>query len=55
MNACLQQVTYDLDDATTTLTFGPAAHLGAQDLVERERINRPPRALYLIGYNMLND
>jgi hypothetical protein len=55
MNACVQSIAYDLDAATTVLTFGPAAHLGAQDLVERERINRPPRMLYLIGANLLND
>jgi hypothetical protein len=55
MQACVQGIAYDFDAGSTDLTFGPAPHLGAQDLVERLRINRPPRALYLIGYNLLND
>lgn len=54
MNACVQQITYDLDAGATTLTFGPAAHLGAQDLVERLRVNRFPRFYYLIGGDLLN-
>ncbi|HWD18583.1 MAG TPA: hypothetical protein VHB20_04845 [Verrucomicrobiae bacterium] len=55
MNACVQQITYDLDAGSTTLTFGPAAHLGARDLMERLRVNVAPRAVYLIGANQLNE
>ncbi len=54
MNACVQQITYDLDTAATTYTFGPAPHLGARDLAARLRVNRTPRLLYLVGANLLN-
>jgi len=54
MNACVQRIAYVLDAAATTFTFGPAAHLGAQDLAERLRVNVNPRFLYLIGANQLN-
>jgi hypothetical protein len=55
MNACVQQITYDLDIGRTTLTFGPAAHLGARDFVERLRVNRPPRWYNLQNQNPAND
>src|SRR6202453_4129924 len=54
MNACVQEIEYDLDTGRTTLTFGPAAHLGAQDFVERLRVNRGPRWFYLNGGNATN-
>jgi hypothetical protein len=54
MNAVVQSVSYDLLSGRTTLTFGPAAHLGAKDLVERLRVNRGPRWYYSIGGNMIN-
>jgi hypothetical protein len=53
MAATVQQVTYD-DKGQTTLTLGPAQHLGNSDLVERLRVNRGPRWLYLIGGDLLN-
>jgi len=53
MNACVQQVAYD-DTGRTKLTFGPAQHLGNADLVERLRVNRGPRWLYLIGNDQMN-
>jgi hypothetical protein len=55
MNAVVQYVSYDLLKGRTTLTFGPAAHLGAKDLVERLRVNRGPRWYYSIGGNMVNN
>jgi hypothetical protein len=54
MNATVQEIEYDLDGGRTTLTFGPAAHLGAQDFVERLRVNRGPRWFYLNGNNSTN-
>jgi hypothetical protein len=55
MQACVQQISYDLTAGRTTLTFGPAARLGAKDFVERLRTNRNPiRPLYGIGYNVAN-
>jgi hypothetical protein len=54
MNACVQSISYDLTNGRTTLTFGPAGHLGAKDFVERLRVNRGPRWYYSIGGNMLN-
>jgi hypothetical protein len=54
MNACVQNISYDLMAGRSTLTFGPAGHLGARDLVERLRVNRGPRWLYSIGGNMVN-
>jgi hypothetical protein len=54
MNACVQSISYDLAKATTTLTFGPAGHLGAKDFVERLRVNRGPRWFYEIGGNLIN-
>ncbi len=54
MNACVQSIAYDLLSGRTTLTFGPAGHLGAKDFVERLRVNRGPRWLYYVGANMTN-
>jgi len=54
MNACVQSISYDLTKAATTLTFGPAGHLGAKDFVERLRVNRGPRWFYQIGGNLTN-
>jgi hypothetical protein len=51
MNAQVQQISYDLMAGTTTLTFGPAKHLGGDDFIQRIRVNRGPRWLYLIGNN----
>jgi ribosomal protein S16 len=53
MNACIQQVNYD-DTGKTELVFGPAQHLGNADLVERLRVNRGPRWLFLIGGDYMN-
>jgi hypothetical protein len=55
MAACLQQISYDLSAGRTTLVFGPAAHLGAKDFVERLRVNRGPRWFNLNGNNIAND
>jgi len=55
MAACVQQINYDLDAGKTTLIFGPAAHLGAKDFVERLRINRPPRWYNLQNQNPTNN
>jgi hypothetical protein len=54
MNACVQQISYDLTAGKTRLTFGPAAHLGAKDLAERLRVNRGPRWYNLNGNNITN-
>ncbi len=54
MNAMIQQISYDLASGRTTITFGPAGHLGAKDLVERIRINRGPRWFNLNGTNLAN-
>jgi hypothetical protein len=54
MNACVQSISYDLAAGKTTLTFGPAGHLGAKDFVERLRVNRGPRWFYEIGGNLIN-
>lgn len=54
MAACVQELEYDFDRAATTLRFGPAAHLGAQDFIERLRVNRGPRWYSLIGNNVTN-
>lgn len=40
MNALVQQTTEHIDEGRTTITFGPAGHLGADDLVELLRVNR---------------
>ena len=53
MDACVQQVNYD-DTGRTEIIFGPAQHLGPADLVERLRVNRGPRWLYLIGSDQMN-
>jgi hypothetical protein len=53
MNACVQQVNYD-DTGRTEIIFGPAQHMGPADLVERLRVNRGPRWLYLIGSDQMN-
>jgi hypothetical protein len=55
MAACLQQISYDLTAGRTTLTFGPASHLGAKDFVERLRVNRGPRWFNLNGNNVTNN
>jgi hypothetical protein len=55
MNAAVQSVFYDLTAGRTVLTFGPAAHLGAKDFVERLRVNRGPRWYNLNGNNVTND
>lgn len=49
MNAQIQQITYDLLEGTTELTFGPARHLGPDDFIERIRLNRGPRWVYYLG------
>jgi hypothetical protein len=54
MAACVQQISYDLTAGRTSLTFGPAAHLGAKDFVERLRVNRGPRWFNLNGNNVTN-
>ena len=54
MNACIQEISYDITTGKTTLTFGPAAHLGARDFVERLRVNRGPRWYNLNGNNVTN-
>jgi hypothetical protein len=45
MNAQVQQVSYDYESGITTVTFGPARHLGAGDLIERLRANRSIRTI----------
>jgi len=55
MAACVQQISYDLDSGRTTLAFGPAAHLGAKDFVERLRVNRAPRWYNLQNQNPANN
>jgi hypothetical protein len=55
MNASVTAVSYDLMAGKTTLTFGPAPHLGAKDFVERIRVNRGPRWFNLNGNNVTND
>ncbi len=40
MRALIQQVSEDWETGTTTVIFGPAEHLGAQDLIELLRVNR---------------
>jgi hypothetical protein len=54
MTACVQQLSYDLAAGRTTLTFGPAGHLGPKDFVERLRVNRGPRWYNLNGNNVTN-
>lgn len=44
MNATIQNVREDLDKGQTTITFGPAKHLGPDDLVELLRTNRKRHA-----------
>lgn len=43
MNAMIQQVTESVDDGRTTITFGPATHLGPDDLVALLRASRTRR------------
>lgn len=43
MNACVQEVTYDLTNGTRTLTLGWPKHLGLDDIVEIMRFNRVRR------------
>lgn len=40
MNALVQQVTEDIDSGITSVTVGPAKHLGPDDLIEWLRFNR---------------
>ncbi len=40
MNALVQEVEEDIDCGTTTVSFGPAKHLGAGDLTNLLRVNR---------------
>ena len=53
MNATVQAVSYD-DNGKTELSFGPAKHLGAADLIELLRVNRGPRWFYQIGGDVMN-
>jgi hypothetical protein len=55
MRAQVQQVTYQYDIGRTSVSFGPADHLGAADMVEQLRCNRGPRWTYLMGTNRTND
>jgi hypothetical protein len=48
MNAQIQGITYDYVAGTTAIRFGPAHHLGAQDLASRVQFNRGPRWFYLM-------
>lgn len=43
MFSLIQQVHYSIKSGTTVITFGPADHLGVQDLVELLRVNRNRR------------
>jgi hypothetical protein len=54
MNAYVQSISYDIKAARTEISFGPAANLGASDMVALNRANRGPRPYYLIGSNMAN-
>jgi hypothetical protein len=54
MQACVQQISYDITSGRTTLSFGPAGHLGPKDFVERLRVNRGPRWFNLNGNNVQN-
>jgi len=54
MQACVQQISYDVTGGRTALTFGPAGHLGPKDFVERLRVNRGPRWFNLNGNNVQN-
>lgn len=54
MRAQVQQISYDILAGRTVVRCGPAAHLGAKDIVELNRANRGPRPYYLIGGNMAN-
>ncbi len=40
MRAVIQGILEDVDSGTTTVSFGPAAHLGPADLIEMLRVNR---------------
>jgi hypothetical protein len=55
MAAGIEQISYDLNAGRTTLSFGPASHLGAKDFVERLRVNRGPRWFFLNGNNVTNN
>lgn len=46
MNALIQQVTESVDDGKTSITYGPARHLGADDLVNLLRASRTRRPSY---------
>lgn len=54
MNAYLTEIEYNFDAGKTTLTFGPAAHLGAQGLVDAIRRDRGPRGVLFYNANILN-
>ena len=49
MNALVQQLSYDLIEGTTEITFGPANHLAPQDMITRLQLNRGPRWKWLLG------
>ena len=55
MRALIQSVEIDYTEGRTVLTFGPAKHLGAGDLIKRLRAERGPRAVFYIGYNRQNN
>lgn len=40
MNAMVQEITEDVEAGTTSASFGPAKHLGVDDLIELLRVNR---------------
>ena len=55
MRAQVQSIDIDYTDARTTVTLGPATHLGAGDLIDRLRAERGARSSYYIGCNRNND
>jgi hypothetical protein len=48
MNETIQQVTHNVKDGTTDITFGPPQNLGANDLIDRLRASRVNQ----FGYRM---
>lgn len=54
MNAYVSAVEYDLDAGSTEITFGPAHHLSAQELVDNIRRDRGPRGVQFFTSNILN-
>ena len=55
MAAQVQQVAYSYDNGKTTVSFGPAKHLGAVDFIEQLRCNRGLRLVNVLGLNRAND